>query len=392
MADDNSEKILKALEKLCEMSKKGNSALIKASGSNADVARAKSFFDSYGGGLIPNDKYTVKAFNSMKKRLDSERDLNLISEEEYYKNLASLRDSYFAVGTEGWHKYTAEIYKHNQELSEKQQKELEKQLENQRKAAESAYNDIVDFADKKIGAVIKKQQSLSENFSSFGPLFNNGTIRAGGETIKFYSGLADIEKQTADMTKYAERLRWLKDKLAKSGIGEAAAASFFDNIISRSATDGDKTFYALEHADEGKLFDYFRAYEQNLNLADAYSKEFTSDDMDEALGDTAEYMKQRLTEAGFEIPEEFFNSGTLSAQNFGEGFSTRLDAELEKIKERIESFNASLAVTGQTAGGVSYDNSVKNIYNNTYSINGEGTEQLYSKIKRYDTFKRLAGM
>ena len=388
MADDNSEKILKALEKLCEMSKKGNSALIKASGSNADVARAKSFFDSYGGGLIPNDKYTVKAFNSMKKRLDSERNLNLISEEEYYKNLASLRDSYFAVGTEGWHKYTAEIYKHNQELSEKQQKELE----NQRKAAESAYNDIVDFADKKIGAVIKKQQSLSENFSSFGPLFNNGTIRAGGETIKFYSGLADIEKQTADMTKYAERLRWLKDKLAKSGIGENAAASFFDNIISRSATDGDKTFYALEHADEGKLFDYFRAYEQNLNLADAYSKEFTSDDMDEALGDTAEYMKQRLTEAGFEIPEEFFNSGTLSAQNFGEGFSTRLDAELEKIKERIESFNASLAVTGQTAGGVSYDNSVKNIYNNTYSISGEGTEQLYSKIKRYDTFKRLAGM
>lgn len=388
MADDNSEKILKALEKLCDMSKKGNSALIKASGSNADVARAKSFFDSYGGGLIPNDKYTVKAFNSMKKRLDSERNLNLISEEEYYKNLASLRDSYFAVGTEGWHKYTAEIYKHNRELSEKQQKELE----NQRKAAESAYNDIVDFADKKIGAVIKKQQSLSENFSSFGPIFNNGTIRAGGETIKFYSGLADIEKQTADMTKYAERLRWLKDKLAKSGIGENAAASFFDNIISRSATDGDKTFYALEHADEGKLFDYFRAYEQNLNLADAYSKEFTSDDMDEALGDTAEYMKQRLTEAGFEIPEEFFNSGTLSAQNFGEGFSTRLDAELEKIKERIESFNASLAVTGQTAGGVSYDNSVKNIYNNTYSINGEGTEQLYSKIKRYDTFKRLAGM
>lgn len=388
MADDNSEKILKALEKLCDMSKKGNSALIKASGSNADVARAKSFFDSYGGGLIPNDKYTVKAFNSMKKRLDSERNLNLISEEEYYKNLASLRDSYFAVGTEGWHKYTAEIYKHNRELSEKQQKELE----NQRKAAESAYNDIVDFADKKIGAVIKKQQSLSENFSSFGPLFNNGTIRAGGETIKFYSGLADIEKQTADMTKYAERLRWLKDKLAKSGIGENAAASFFDNIISRSATDGDKTFYALEHADEGKLFDYFRAYEQNLNLADAYSKEFTSDDMDEALGDTAEYMKQRLTEAGFEIPEEFFASGTLSAQNFGEGFSTRLDAELEKIKERIESFNASLAVTGQTAGGVSYDNSVKNIYNNTYSINGEGTEQLYSKIKRYDTFKRLAGM
>ena len=388
MADDNSEKILKALEKLCDMSKKGNSALIKASGSNADVARAKSFFDSYGGGLIPNDKYTVKAFNSMKKRLDSERNLNLISEEEYYKNLASLRDSYFAVGTEGWHKYTAEIYKHNRELSEKQQKELE----NQRKAAESAYNDIVDFADKKIGAVIKKQQSLSENFSSFGPLFNNGTKRAGGETIKFYSGLADIEKQTADMTKYAERLRWLKDKLAKSGIGENAAASFFDNIISRSATDGDKTFYALEHADEGKLFDYFRAYEQNLNLADAYSKEFTSDDMDEALGDTAEYMKQRLTEAGFEIPEEFFNSGTLSAQNFGEGFSTRLDAELEKIKERIESFNASLAVTGQTAGGVSYDNSVKNIYNNTYSINGEGTEQLYSKIKRYDTFKRLAGM
>ena len=388
MADDNSEKILKAIEKLCDMSKKGNSALIKASGSNADVARAKSFFDSYGGGLIPNDKYTVKAFNSMKKRLDSERNLNLISEEEYYKNLASLRDSYFAVGTEGWHKYTAEIYKHNRELSEKQQKELE----NQRKAAESAYNDIVDFADKKIGAVIKKQQSLSENFSSFGPLFNNGTIRAGGETIKFYSGLADIEKQTADMTKYAERLRWLKDKLAKSGIGENAAASFFDNIISRSATDGDKTFYALEHADEGKLFDYFRAYEQKLALADAYSKEFTSDDMDEALGDTAEYMKQRLTEAGFEIPEEFFASGTLSAQNFGEGFSTRLDAQLEKIKERIESFNASLAVTGQTAGGVSYDNSVKNIYNNTYSINGEGTEQLYSKIKRYDTFKRLAGM
>ena len=166
------------------------------------------------------------------------------------------------------------------------------------------------------------------------------------------------------MTKYAERLRWLKDKLAKSGIGEAAAASFFDNIISRSATDGDKTFYALEHADEGKLFDYFRAYEQNLNLADA----------------------------GFEIPEEFFASGTLSAQNFGEGFSTRLDAELEKIKGRIESFNASLAATGQTAGGVSYDNSVKNVYNNTYSINGEGTEQLYSKIRRYDTFKRLAGM
>lgn len=385
---NTAEEILKSLKELKKESEKANSRLVNACAENVQT-RAASVLSAYSGGAFADDKYSVKAFEAMRKRIAYMRKLDLISEENYYSELEKLRDTYFSAGSEHWLKYTAEIYEYNKKITAAEEKELEKR----RKAAQNAYSDILSYADEQISAVEKKSNSFAEKLRGFVPILNRGTIRTDEETISFYSSLGDLGAQTEKMQKYAEKLRWLREKLSESGVGSEAANSFFNEILSKSAVDGEKTFYAFEHASNDELLNYFRAYEENLKVSGALSREFFAPEMESALSNTANYVKERLTEAGFEIPPEFFNCGESAAESFANGFSEKLDLELEKIRSRIEAFNLNLAENSAAKADstTSYSNT-QNIYNTSYSLNGGTADELYTKLRRYDTFRRLSGI
>ena len=83
-----------------------------------------------GNGLLENSKESVEAFKKVKAELDYQRELDLIDDETYYGRLETIRDKYFAQGSENWVKYTAEVYKYQKALLESESENLSKIYDN----------------------------------------------------------------------------------------------------------------------------------------------------------------------------------------------------------------------------------------------------------------------
>ena len=105
-------------------------------------------------------------------------------------------------------------------------------------------------------------------------------------------------------------------------------------------------------------------------------------------------MEEKLTEAGFEVPEEFFEIGSSAASKFGEAFSKQLSAEFEKIKEKLAEFRAKLEIAvnvrseGKSGGSTYYtDSRTTNIYAGGSSARSVIEEQKQNEIYQSHTSK-----
>lgn len=331
-------------------------------------------------GITKNSSSVTDAFKSLLDKLDYQRKFDLISEEEYYEKLESLRNGYLASGTEEWLDYTAKIYDYRK-----------KQLEETKKAYKTAYDGIFDYVSDKVDEVIKKQEEYSKKLKTYGSLFKNVTISLDEGDINYYS-LSDLKADTEKIKSYADMMTKLKETLSNSGIPQSAAESFFEEINSLSLDEGVKALEALSRATPKELADYLDAYAERQALADKISATSYGTQMQKAADESTEYMKRVLTEAGFEVPESFFETGTVAAKNFGEAFAKELDGELDKIKIKIDDFNAKLSLSvksdsEKTASAVY--NTYKD-YKSTYNINSESGD-IYTTLKNLETMRRMTG-
>ena len=93
-----------------------------------------------------------------------------------------------------------------------------------------------------------------------------------------------------------------------------------------------------------------------------------------------------LEAAGYEIPDGFYVSGSISAQKFGEAFVSELENQLDVIRSKIDEFNMGLEFAPNISGAV------YNTTNTSYNINSQGAQDTVEQIRRYETVKRLAGV
>ena len=338
-------------------------------------------------GIEESGDEVVKSFKGVLERLDYQKKFDIISEDVYYTELERLRDRYFKAGTKEWLEYTEKIYDYQQKLLEDEKKKLEET----KKTYKDVLKDVYDYASEKLDAVIKKQQDYSKKLKSYGKLFNNVTISLDEGDINYYS-LANLKKDTEEIKKYNEMLMNLRSELFSSGISDDAARGFFDEINSLSAEEGIKALEALNRVDKGELYEYLKAYDEKFRLADKMSADAYRSEMDEAIGESEKYMAQKLTDAGFEVPKSFFDTGTQAAKNFGAAFAEELDEELKKIKVKIDDFNAKLSLTaeGDVRTAPAPVNNTNNDYTTTYNINPENGD-IYLQVKKYETMRRMLG-
>ena len=342
-------------------------------------------------GIEESGDEVVKSFKGVLERLDYQKKFDIISEDEYYTELERLRDRYFKAGTKEWLEYTEKIYDYQQKLLEDEKKKLEET----KKTYKDVVKDVYDYASEKLDAITKKQQDYSKKLKSYGKLFNNVTISLDEGDITYYS-LADLKKDTQKLREYTDSMAEMKAAVLNSGISESAANSFFDEINSLSVDEGIKALDALKRANESELGEYLKAYEEKLQLADSASAELYKDDMKSAFDESCEYMKGKLTEAGFEVPKEFFDIGKTSADKFGEAFGKEISAQFTKIQEKLSDFRAKLKIEadmrsaeGSGGGTVVHHNET---YSTNYSISSRDGADTVNRIKNYETVKRLAGV
>ncbi len=337
-------------------------------------------------GIKENSDAVVNAFDSILEILEYRRKFDLISEDEYYTELEKLRDEHFAKGTKEWFEYTEKIYSYQKE-----------QLENEKELYKETYDDIFKYTSDKIDAVIEKQEAYSNKLKSHRKLAGKQTIILNEKhkpDIVYYK-LTDFSKDIEYLKKYNDLIDSVKTRIIKSGISDKAADSFLSELLNYDIDEGVEILNVLKKTDDNEFNEYIKAYEEMQNFADMASASLYKSEMDTAVDESVVYMKDKLKEAGFEIPDTFFAAGTDAATKFGDAFSQEIDVELGKIKQKIESFKTKIKVdvdvsVDKSSGGTTV---YKYYGNNTYQLgsSGETTQQRLEAIRHDEEFRRLSG-
>lgn len=340
------------------------------------------------GGLSDSSKEATKAFNGFYESLKYQRDFNLISEGEFYEQLEQLRDTYFAEGTDNWVKYTKQIYKYQEKLikeEEKRAKEAEKKLKAEQKVIEGLYDDISDYATEKLEAILKKQQNLAKNLNSFGSLYNVNTVHLEDFTGHYYS-LHDLSWDIEALKRYQRDMKSLKERTDALQIPEEASDYLLSNIKEMDTSDALQFLRALLIKNDQTLSEYVNKAYEKYTLSQSISSEQYSDEFSSGVQDVYDNMKGVLEKAGYEIPDGFSVSGSISAQKFGEAFVLELDNQLAIIRGIIDEFNAGLEIAPNMGGAV------YNTTNTSYNISAQNSTDTVEQIRRFETVRRLAGV
>ena len=377
---DSEKTVLKQIEKVGVNIKSKLRETFGLSGSN-DVLREEVnslIPEGYAGGILKLGQKPIKAFKDALKTVQYQRDMDIISEEEYYAALESLRDKYFMKNSDMWIEYTAEIYTYQKKL-----------LEEEKKRYEETYDEIFEYASDKIDAVIKKQEAYEKKLQSYGRVFQKNTIRLDEGDIEFYS-LADLKKDNDQLERYTSLMLEAKKFVKESGLSDDAVSSLLEDISELPVASASTALEALMKNPQSKS--WLEEYERRVQLSKTESALYYEEDMTEALDDTARYMEEKLTQAGFSIPATFFDAGKESAERFGEGFSEELSAELERIKAQIAEFTSLIEVSVTQESTDDKTKSGDEINTTNYYITADTLkEDIASTIRRYETIKRLGG-
>lgn len=326
-------------------------------------------------GLAENNKHVVKAFLNVLDKLKYERSLDLISEDEYYTQLERLRDRYFAKGTQNWLKYTAEIYQY-------QKKSLEQEKEN----IVSMYDDISRYAEEKLSEVIDKQSALAEKIKDSGKLFDKNTFKIGDTTQVYYS-MHDMKQDIENIKLYQSLLEEFSQRADSIGIDSSIKKGFLKELSEEDFYTSIGLLQNIKANTDESVFNYLTAWNEKNAIAEAVAAKSFEEDFNESIEDAYENMKDVLTRAGYEIPEGFFTSGSLSAQKFGDAFVSEIETQMERIRGIIDAFNNEISAYTRISDGVTYNTS-----NTSYNIQSSNADDTVEQIRRYETVKRLAGL
>lgn len=326
-------------------------------------------------GFYENDKEVVKVFKQMYEKLNYQREYSLISEDEYYVKLERLRDRYFAKGTQNWLKYTAEIYEYQKET-----------LKREKEGIISLYDDISEYTADKLGEVINKQANFAESLKKTGNLYNKNTIYFDDKTVTYYS-MHNMQEDIEKLKQYSRLMEEFSERADGLGIDENIKSGFLKELRDIDLESAIGFLTGIKNNNDKDVFEYLSAWNERNNVADAIAAKSFEEDFAESLDNSYEHMKEVLTRAGYEIPDGFFVSGSMSAQKFGDAFVSEIETQMKRIRSVIEAFNSEVMSYSVITGGNTYNTS-----NTSYNIQSGEAGDTVEQIRRFETVKRLSGI
>ncbi len=338
-------------------------------------------------GLEESDEHTVRAFEGLYEKLRYQRDFDLISEGEYYRELELLRNQYLKKGTQEWMKYTLEIFKYQKKQFETEQENLTALFETEKKSITKLYDNIVKYASGKLDEVIKKHRATTEEINSFGNLFNVNTVLMNGKKDTFIT-LHDIEHDIGVIKRYGQTIEDVKARISTLGLDEEKKDILMTALNSLGVEEGLGLASALMRADDETFTKYAASLQEKRIISEGISARRYEEEFETGWNDAYSNMKKELEKAGYEIPDGFYTSGSISAEKFGQGFVEGLDAQLATIRTKIDEFNLGIGI----GNAFSYSGDTYNTTNNSYNIQSQDGIDTVEAIKRMETVKRLSGV
>ena len=359
----------------------------------------------YGAGLISHQEYikSLTAYRDShfsegskkylsytekinKARLDYEieyldfcRKAGVLSEEQYYIELKNIRDNFMAVGSTDWQKYNDKINGYAID------------------SIKTAYDEMASYAEEKLTEVEKRQEQFYNKLKGSVDLMHDVIIEGfypDGALLRI-PVLSDLTEDNEFLRKFEKNLNAAYERIKNSSLSKENAATLFDSLLNMNARDAAEFAYLLANENEFDFNRYIKAYEENLVLLEKVSKnpferiwKDTAEDIEAHADELSRELVEKLSGAGFIIPEEFLHFGENAAESFKEGFLSQLGACMEEIKSKI-------SYQVDTAGeklGASVSNT-ENVFSPTYNLYGSGETDIerIRSAKAHAERERMAG-
>lgn len=363
-----------------------------ADGIDQNGTLAERALEEVNGGILEAERRYLEE----KERLDAE---NLQMQEEnrrreYEKRLAAAKDAVSAeIITQNEilrrKKLSDEEYLNQLKTSAEVQKSVLNRLKDEIRVI---YQDIAKYAQTGLEDTIRTQQKLEDKLSDYGSLTTREVFRGLGEDggDLEYVILSDLRPQIEALQGYADALEEVRRRAVDRGFSQEAAQGFFAEMAELSIEDGTRLAQLLNNAGDAEFTEYLEQWIRKEELSEQLSKRLYMDQFTAAVDDTKEYMVKKLEEAGLEIPDGFFVSGSVSAENFGSAFLEEMEKQMDEVRRYAESFSFSFVpepsqAAAAPAQGATYHNTTTYVLNSS----GETVAQQLMSARSHDELERM---
>lgn len=305
---------------------------------------AQAYDNGYMNSLAKTNTKVVQAFKTRYEAIGYQLKYGLITEEEYYDKLASIRDIYFSRNSQEWHKYTAEIYDYKVGV-----------MENYKQAVEGNLNDILKISQDKFSQLKKEQESYSADLEDFAGgigleshKVHIGNYYPNGDPLVFTEHtLVDFDAEINKLESFLKSLELLKDRA--QDISPETLQSFFSELRNIPVDDAKVLMDLLIKSNETEFNEYFSSYQKRNDLADSVSAAF----YEAEAQNMANELRQELEVAFSEIPAEFLSYGEITGEQFVDGFMSQFDGLLSDLEAFLSQIQINVSQAGETGSNQS---------------------------------------
>lgn len=270
---------------------------------------------------------TQAEYESLMAELEYQRNMDRISEEDYYRELGNLRDQYLTDdgSIDEYRKITESIYNYDKSLGEKEASLWIAQTET-----------LLDELEERYNAVLSAQNQMEENLANYGNLF---------EIKDDKMSLNNLQAQIDAINSYEEALSGLREK----GISD----SLMDQVLSMDVDSATQYAKQLLNMTDKQWDEYNALWNEKQQRAMEVAEEFYRNELD-AL--ETEY-NDKLADALGELKDTAFNSGLDTVQGLIAGLQAQEGALYAQAAQMVQQVSAILSsATGDIASTFSIAN------------------------------------
>ncbi len=339
----------------------------------------------YKNSLYQSDISVRRAFDTRYEAIKYQLEFGVISEEEYYEKLASIRDAYFSKNSQEWYKYTAEIYEYRLGALKDYENAVNAHFED----IKDGFSKTAQDAGKILGQIEKareKYESKLYNFAGEKSGFETRTIKVhnyyptGDSLVWDEHTLSNLEEDVERLRDFNESLEMLKKR--GNELSPEVFDEFFRGMRDLSIEDAGILSKLLLKANGETFVKYLNDFKEKNMLSEQIADSLYKDDFSQAALD----IKSELERNFSEIPEEFFDIGSTTAVNFKEGFLTEIKSLFSDITETLEE-------QGMILSNDSTGSEINKSFSATYNFygNGETVSQQLISAGNHAVLQKLRG-
>lgn len=279
----------------------------------------------------------LEAFRKAKKQLDHERNMDIVDEETYYRDLVKLRDKYLTADanideyrsvTESVYKYECQVAEESFKALEENAKEKEKLIEEEMKAYEAYLKDLYAASKEELDKikatydeVVKEQQELTKKLQSYGGL------QIGEDE----TAIAHVQSQIDAIKGYENAIKGLRELgLSDEHLTEIMALGIDD------ATEYAKQILSMSEEEQEQ---YKTLYEEKLRLTKEVAQNLYKEELETLQKDYNTLLEQVYETTG----SKAYDSGVEMIDSISAGMEAEQEKLLAQAKALADEVRAAFA-------------------------------------------------